>query len=125
LYRTVKYCLTKTEIAAIFTVRLNNGDIMTDDQTPSDPKFGAIKTADELGQLLRSHRKDQQLTLEKFSGLSNLSTKFLSELERGKDTAELGKALLALRRIGLEIIIQPRGYQGNKYPPPKDQNNDT
>ena len=42
-------------------------------------------------------------------GLGNLSTRFLSEFERGKETAEIGKVLKALRTLGLEVIIQPRG----------------
>jgi hypothetical protein len=35
--------------------------------------------------------------------------RFLSEFERGKETAEIGKVLKALRTLGLEVIIQPRG----------------
>lgn len=75
-------------------------------------QFGPIKTPKELGAILRIFRKYHRLTLEKVSGLSNLSMRFLSELERGKETAELGKTLEALNKLGLEIIIQPRGkYQ--------------
>jgi hypothetical protein len=33
----------------------------------------------------------------------------LSEFERGKETAELGKVLKALRTLGLEVIVLPRG----------------
>jgi len=73
----------------------------------SDP----IVTTKELGKLIRLTRKDQHLTLEKVSIISNLSMRFLSELERGKETAELGKVLKTLSQLGLEIIIQPRGAQ--------------
>jgi len=71
--------------------------------------YGAIQTAEELGRLVRVHRKRRSLTLETISGLGNLSTRFLSEFERGKETAEIGKVLKALRTLGLEVIIQPRG----------------
>lgn len=71
--------------------------------------YGAIQTVEELGRLVRAHRKHRRLTLETVSGLGNLSTRFLSEFERGKETAEIGKVLKALRTLGLEIIIQPRG----------------
>ncbi len=71
--------------------------------------YGVIQTTEELGQLVRSHRKSRHLTLETVSGLGNLSTRFLSEFERGKETAEIGKVLKALRTLGLEIVIQPRG----------------
>ena len=42
------------------------------------------------------------------SAFGNLGTRFLSELERGKATAELGKVLKALQTLGLEVVIQPR-----------------
>ena len=73
--------------------------------------YGLIQTAEELGRLARSHRKQRRLTLETVSGLGNLSTRFLSEFERGKETTEIGKVLKALRTLGLEVIIQPRGWQ--------------
>lgn len=82
----------------------------------SAPKFGRIKTVAELGALLRAFRKSQGLTLEKVSGLSNVSMRFLSELERGKETAELGKALATLQNLGLEVIIQPRANELGSYP---------
>lgn len=71
--------------------------------------YGTILTAKELGQLVRAHRKRRALTLETVSGLGNLSTRFLSEFERGKETAEIGKVLKVLRTLGLEVIVQPRG----------------
>ena len=77
--------------------------------TPDDITYGTIHTAEELGHLARMHRKQRRLTLETVSGLGNLSTRFLSEFERGKETAEIGKVLKALRTLGLEVIIQPRG----------------
>jgi HTH-type transcriptional regulator/antitoxin HipB len=76
--------------------------------------FGQVRTTEELGQIMRAFRKSQLLTLETVSGLSHLSMRFLSELERGKETAEIGKALQALNKLGLEVLIQPRGYEQQK-----------
>jgi len=73
-----------------------------------DTAYGRIRTATDLGRLVRAHRKDKGLTLETVSGLGNLSTRFLSEFERGKETAEIGKILKALRTLGLDVIVQPR-----------------
>ncbi len=72
---------------------------------------GQIRTTAELGGLVRAYRKNKGLTLEAVSGLGNLSTRFLSEFERGKETAEIGKILKALKTLGLEISLQPRGPQ--------------
>ncbi len=82
-------------------------------------QYGTIRSAENLGKLVRAHRKQRKLTLETISGLGNLSTRFLSEFERGKETAELGKVLTTLRTLGLEVIIQPRG--GTPLKPPSRQ----
>jgi transcriptional regulator with XRE-family HTH domain len=79
-----------------------------------DIPYGTIQTVEQLGQLARAHRKQRKLTLDTVSGLGNLSPRFLSEFERGKETAEIGKVLKALRTLGLEIIIQPRGQAGRR-----------
>jgi len=73
-----------------------------------DVAYGPIRSVEDLGQLVRAHRKGKGLTLDTFSGLGNLSTRFLSEFERGKQTAEIGKVLKALRTLGLDVIVQPR-----------------
>jgi len=74
-------------------------------------QYGKIQTTEELGELVRAHRKSKHLTLETISGLGNLSTRFLSEFERGKETAEIGKVLKVLRTLGLEVTVQPRHAQ--------------
>lgn len=84
-------------------------------------RYGPVGSVQELGKLTRAHRKRRKLTLEVTSGLGNLSTRFLSEFERGKETAELGKVLQALHTLGLEVIVQPRGVARAGRPSPPDQ----
>ena len=67
-----------------------------------------LATSAELGATLRAQRKAQGLTLEQLSGLSGLGMRFLSELERGKATAELGKTLEVIRLLGLDCFLVPR-----------------
>ncbi len=69
-----------------------------------------VRSAKELGALVRAFRKRQGLTLAQVSGLTNLGMRFLSEFERGKETAEIGKVLLLLTLFGLEVSIQTHGY---------------
>lgn len=83
-------------------------------------QYGTIRSSEELGKLARAHRKQRKLTLETISGLGNLSTRFLSEFERGKETAELGKVLKALRTLGLEVVIQPRRGTTPASPAPSE-----
>lgn len=73
------------------------------------PHYGVVHSVQELGALARAHRKARGLTLEQTAGIGGTGIRFLSELERGKPTAQLGKALEALRLLGLEVLIVPRG----------------
>ncbi len=83
-------------------------------------QYGEIRSTKELGELARAHRKQRKLTLDAISGLGNLSARFLSEFERGKETAEVGKVLKALQTLGLEVVIQPRKLMASQSPPRQD-----
>jgi HTH-type transcriptional regulator/antitoxin HipB len=83
----------------------------------SDPAYGRVKSVAELGSLVRAHRKSRRFTLEIVSGLGGISTRFLSEFERGKETAEIGKVLQALDTLGLELLVQPRGGRSRETAP--------
>ncbi|MBB5021347.1 helix-turn-helix domain-containing protein [Desulfurispira natronophila] len=75
----------------------------------------------ELGRLFREERKRQGLTLEELYSLTGLSIRFLSEFERGKASASLGRVMVALQALGLEMLIVPRSKFGAAQPaiPPK------
>ncbi|MFH1811871.1 MAG: helix-turn-helix transcriptional regulator [Pseudomonadota bacterium] len=73
--------------------------------------YGKIQDTRALGALLRASRKQRGVTQASVAGLSGVGIRFLSELERGKDTAELGKALKVLQRLGLELWVVPRGHR--------------
>lgn len=60
------------------------------------------------GQAIRKARKQQGLTQEQFAGLLGTGVRFVSDLERGKPTAQLGKALAAAQLLGLEPVLVPR-----------------
>jgi len=75
----------------------------------TNPKLQQIRTPDDLGQAVRQHRKSRHLTQDSVASLSNVSTGFLSDFENGKPTAEIGKVLHALRTVGLDLYVLPRG----------------
>ncbi|MYB53816.1 MAG: helix-turn-helix transcriptional regulator [Acidobacteriia bacterium] len=81
---------------------------MAEGNKAREPVYGPVRSARDLGRLMRSHRKSRGWTLEQLAGFANVSMRFLSELERGKETAEIGKALHALRLLGLEVVLSPR-----------------
>jgi y4mF family transcriptional regulator len=65
-------------------------------------------TPETWGQAIRRARKRQGLTQEQFAGLLGTGTRFVSDLERGKTTIQLGKALAAAQLLGLEPTLVPR-----------------
>ncbi len=73
---------------------------------------GKIVTPAALGRVIRQRRKLDGLTQAEAAALCGVGTRFLSELERGKATAELGKALRVLSGLGLELTVAPRGGSG-------------
>ncbi len=63
-------------------------------------------TPELLGSQVRKHRKSLGLTQRDAAGLCGVGELFLSELERGTATAELGKVLQVLQRLGLRFRIE-------------------
>ena len=68
-----------------------------------------VKDTFELGSILRAKRKSQGLTLEQVAQHCGLSMRFVSEVERGKPTAEFGKVLYLLRCVGVDLFANTRG----------------
>jgi len=65
----------------------------------------------QLGALLRAYRKQRGLTQADAASLAGVGVRFLSELERGKATAELGLVLQVIHRYGLAVALQRRGQR--------------
>lgn len=74
-------------------------------------QYGRIRSMGDLGNLVRRHRKSRGLSLKTTAALTGLGIRFLSELERGKETAEIGKTLKTMDALGLDVIVQPESDQ--------------
>lgn len=68
-----------------------------------------INNAEEIGQILRQRRKEAGLTLKDAAGVAGVGVRFLSELERGKPTLQIGLAIEVLQLFGLELFLRARG----------------
>jgi len=62
----------------------------------------------EIGHIIRRKRKKYGLTQVEASGLCNVGTRFLSELENGKPTLQVGKVLHVLEAFGFSVTITHR-----------------
>lgn len=68
-----------------------------------------ITSTMEFGRAIRNKRKKLGYTQAQLSEYTGFSTSFISDLENGKETAELGKALFLLQLLGLDLVINNRG----------------
>ena len=68
-----------------------------------------ITSTMEFGRTIRNKRKKLGYTQAQLSEYTGFSTSFISDLENGKETAELGKALFLLQLLGLDLTINNRG----------------
>lgn len=62
-----------------------------------------------LGNLIRNRRKELNYTQAYIADFTGLSVTFISDVERGKKTAEIGKIFELLHVLGLDINVEVRG----------------
>lgn len=65
-----------------------------------------ISTALDLGALVREARKTKGLSQQEFADLAGVGRRFVSDLEGGKGTIEMDKALMVARSIGLVFMAK-------------------
>ena len=62
-----------------------------------------IEDARDFGRAVRAARKEAGLSQMQLAELCACSQRFVSEVERGKETAEIGKALKLLAALGVPL----------------------
>ena len=64
-------------------------------------------TPKEIRKLVRKYRKSQKLLQRQLAGFTGVGERFIVELEAGKPTIQLGKALKVIKMLGCQIEILP------------------
>ena len=70
--------------------------------------FVNLKDSSQFGEAVRRFRKLRGLTQQQLADLAECSIMYVSQLERGKETAELGKALKILDVLNVDIEFRDR-----------------
>ncbi len=68
-----------------------------------------VTTMTELGALIREERLRQKLTQTDLAGISGVGITFISQLENGKETAEMGRVIRVLTMLGIDLYAERRG----------------
>ena len=76
----------------------------------SQPPIGNIHTTADFGKVIRAKRKKDGLTQAEVAAICGFGNRFLVDLENGKPTVQMGKALEVLKSLGLEVHIVSRGW---------------
>ncbi|MCR5516975.1 MAG: helix-turn-helix domain-containing protein [Lachnospiraceae bacterium] len=70
-----------------------------------------ISDAKSFGQALRQRRKELGYTQAFVAETTGFSVSFISDLENGKETAELDKSIRLANLLGLDCELKPREYR--------------
>ena len=62
-----------------------------------------IKSAEDLGRVVREARKAQKLSQDDLAGMSGTGRRFIVDLEKGKETVQFGKVLRVLATLGVSV----------------------
>jgi len=69
-------------------------------------------TPAQIGKLIRDTRKSLGVTQKDLALASGTGIRFIIDLERGKETCEIGKALTILNTLGIKITLTPPAAKG-------------
>ncbi len=68
-----------------------------------------IRTSAQLGSAIRARRKELGITQKDLALSCGTGLRFIIDLEKGKSTCHLGKALHVLQAVGLAMDLVPAG----------------
>lgn len=68
-----------------------------------------ITDSKSLGLAIRMRRKKLHYTQAYLSEFTGFSVSFISDLERGKPTAEIEKTIILVNLLGLDLLVEKRG----------------
>lgn len=67
-----------------------------------------LTSVEVFGMVVKERRKQLGYTQAYISEVTGISTSFISDLENGKKTVELGKAIFIANLLGLDIEMKVR-----------------
>ena len=64
-------------------------------------------TSQQVGSLIKATRKSLGVTQKDLALTSGTGLRFIIDLEKGKETCEIGKALTILQTLGIKLTLRP------------------
>ena len=63
------------------------------------------RNIEKLGALIKLARKQQGLTQEQLAVTTGVGIRFIRELEQGKASCHIGKALAVVSMLGMDVLV--------------------
>jgi HTH-type transcriptional regulator / antitoxin HipB len=71
-------------------------------------------TVQEVGKIVRASRKRLGVTQKDLALTSGTGLRFLIDLEKGKESCQIGKVLTVLQTLGIQIALTPPAVSGSE-----------
>jgi len=71
-------------------------------------------TAQMIGQIILENRKRLGVTQKDLALTSGTGLRFVIDLEKGKETCQIGKVLTVLQTLGIQIVLTPPAVSGSE-----------
>jgi y4mF family transcriptional regulator len=71
-------------------------------------------TTQAVGQIIRENRKRLGVTQKDLALTSGTGLRFVIDLEKGKETCQIGKVLTVLQTLGIQIALTPPAISGSE-----------
>ena len=68
-----------------------------------------VRSAADIGSLMRKKRNELGMTQSQLADIAGNGTRFISDIENGKQTMQIGKILDTLQVLGFDVSVSARG----------------
>jgi len=66
----------------------------------------ALRTVEDAGLAIRALRKQAGIRIDDFALTAHVSKQFMTDLENGKPTVQMGKVLMLLQNLGVKVVME-------------------
>lgn len=73
-----------------------------------------VRLVKYLGEAIQDTRKKKMMRQSDLADITGTSVKFISDVERGKETIQMDKAFVLLRALGLKLYVTPDPIEKEK-----------
>ena len=73
-----------------------------------------VRLVKYLGKAIQDTRKKKEMRQADLADITGTSVKFISDVERGKETIQMDKAFVLLRALGLKLYVTPDPIENEK-----------